>query len=71
MNSPAVVAIKDVRDSRQSKSPTVEELHRYVEGFKKHGFTIGEIETVVGCYEEIIEYLVERLVHSESERFSK
>ena len=72
--------IKDVRDCRKDTSPTVLQLKTYYAGIKAFEFSVGEVgnlidkngaDAVISAYEDIIEYLVERLVHSESERFSK
>lgn len=72
--------IKDVRDCRRDNSKTVLQLRMYYEQAKAFDFSVdghkglvdkGYVNALLGEYENIIEYLVERLVHSESERFSK
>lgn len=72
--------IKDVKDCRKAEAPTILQLRLYYKQVKAFEFSVGEVgslidknsaDAVISAYEDIIEYLVERLVHSESERFSK
>jgi hypothetical protein len=71
--------IKDIKDCRKEKSPTVLELCLYYKRASAFEFTVGNsgklidktvADSVINAYEDIIEYLVERLVHCDSERFS-
>lgn len=71
--------IKEIRDCRKDKSPTVLELHLSYVRDTAFSFSVGEVrdlidknavDDVIKGYEDIIEYLVERLVHCDSERFS-
>lgn len=63
--------IKSIKDQRKGQNARdVLFLHSQFEHFKQHLCTMEDIEDLVHEYEDIIEYLVERLVHCDSERFS-
>lgn len=63
--------IKEIKDQRKGQNARdVLFIKSQLEFYKQQGCTILEVEDLVQEYEDIIEYLVERLVHCDSERFS-
>lgn len=67
-NLEKIKAIKDQRKGQNARDVLF--LNSKLEDFKRYGCTIPDIEDLAHEYEDIIEYLVERLVHCDSERFS-
>ena len=63
--------IKSIKDQRKGQNARdVLFLNSQVDYFSHYGCTIQEVKDLAREYEDIIEYLVERLVHCDSERFS-
>ena len=67
-NLEKIKAIKDQRKGQNARDVLF--LNSQVDYFSRYGCTIQEVKDLAHEYEDIIEYLVERLVHCDSERFS-
>lgn len=67
-NLEKIKAIKDQRKGQNARDVLF--LNSKLADFRLYGCTISDIEDLAHEYEDIIEYLVERLVHCDSERFS-